>query len=264
MQYATNSRTRLTTGGAYMPKLYDEGTNRDGLIVYAGEASSDYGMVIAEAPAFERARRKQTVYNVPGRNGAVIHQEDAWEDVPRNYKVWLSNNAEQDLVDVVDAFEGWLNSVKGYQRLEDSFEPDVFRLAYYSGGDSFTNILMQYGEATLNFTCRAERFLKAAELPVSVTNGSLLYNQTRYTSKPLIHIEGSGNVTLSIGGKTITANVSDYINIDVETMNAYRLPAENKNDKISGTFPTIAPGNNTVAITGSVSLATITPRFFTI
>ena len=54
-----------------------------------------------------------------------------------------------------------------------------------------------------------------------------------------------------------------YINIDCDTMNAYRLPAENKNAYISGTFPKLAPGINTIALTGTVTKCEITPRFFT-
>lgn len=223
-------------------------------------------MVIAEAPSFERPTRKQDVYTVPGKNGAIIYQQDAWNDVSREYKVWIAEDRAQgrDLVTKIDAFEAWLNSCKGYQRLEDSFEPETYRLAYYSGGDSFTNKLTQYGEATLKFTCRPERFLKDGERPVTVVNGDKINNPTKFTSKPLIHIEGSGTVTFSIGGQTISATLTDYINIDCETMNAYRLSAENMNDKISGTFPTIAPDTNTIGITGSVSLATITTRYFTI
>ena len=247
-----------------MAKLFNEFTNRRGLIVYGGEASSDYGMVVAEAPSFERPTRKQSVYTVPGRNGAVVFQQDAWEDVVRSYQVWLADDAEKDLVDQVDAFEAWLNSQKGYQRLEDSFEPDVFRLAYYSGGIGVSNHLTQYGEATLSFTCRPERFYKSGEQPITVVNGDKINNPTRFAAKPLIHIEGSGTVTITCGGKTMSASVTDYINIDCEQMNAYRLPAENKNSQISGSFPTIEPGINTVGITGTVSLCTITPRYFTI
>ena len=247
-----------------MANLFNQFTNRRGLIVYGGEASSDYGMVVAEAPSFERPTRKQSVYTVPGRNGAVVFQQDAWEDVVRSYRVWLAENGDESLTELVDAFEAWLNSQKGYQRLEDSFEPDVFRLAYYSGGIGVSNHITQYGEATLSFTCRPERFYKSGEQPVTVVNGDKINNPTRFAAKPLIHIEGSGTVTISCGGKTMSASVTDYINIDCEQMNAYRLPAENKNSQISGSFPTIEPGLNTVGITGTVSLCTITPKYFTI
>lgn len=246
-----------------MPKLFDDATNTQGVIVYGGESSSDYGMVVAEAPAYERPKRKETIYTVPGRNGVILFQEDAWEDVPRNYKVWLAEDGNDTLVEKVDAFESWLNTQTGYTRLEDNFEPDIFRMAYYSGGDGFSNNLTQYGEATLNFTCRPERFLKSGEIPIAVTNGTVIANPTKFVSKPLIHIEASNKtIKVTINGKTITATVADYINIDCERMDAYRLAAENRNSMISGAFPTIAPGNNTVTITGTASLITITPRYF--
>lgn len=248
-----------------MPKLFDSSTNKQGVIVYGGESSGNYGMVVAEAPAYERPKRKETIYTVPGRNGVIVFQDDAWEDVTREYSVWLAEGDGASLAQKVDAFEAWLNSKKGYQRLEDNFEPDVYRLAYYSGGDGFTNNLTQYGEASLHFTCRPERFLVSGETPITVTDGSVLTNPTKYASKPLIHIEADNQtVSVTINARTITALVSDFINIDCETMDAYRLPVENKNSNISGSFPTIAPGNNTVAITGNASLVTITPRYFTI
>lgn len=239
-------------------------TNKRGLIVYGGESSANYGMVVAEAPAFERATRKQTVYKVPGRNGAVILQQNAWEDVTRTYKVWLTDNRSKGLVEYVDAIEAWLNSQTGYQRLEDSFEPDVFRLAYYSGGNGVSNMLMQAGEATLSFTCRPERFYKSGEEEVQLTSGVPIYNPTRFQSKPLLYIEGAGEVALAIGSQTITATIDDYIFIDCETMNAYREPTENKNNSITGPFPVINPGVNAISITGAVTSATAVPRYFTI
>ncbi len=247
-----------------MPNLFNFTTNRRGLLVYGGEASADFGIVIGEAPAFERPTRKQKVYAVPGRNGSIVFQQEAWNDVTRAYKVWLTDTPDKDLVDNVNAFEAWLNSKTGYNRLEDSFEPDVYRLAYYSGGDSVANSLMQYGEATIKFICRPERFYKDFENAITVANGSQLVNETRFNSKPFIYLEGSGAVSLSIEGVTITATLTDYINIDCETMNAYREPSENKNSDIGGTFPTIKPGINNIGITGTVTSATITPRYFTI
>ena len=247
-----------------MGTLFDISTNKQGLIVYGGEASSDFGMVVAEAPTFEQPQRKQTAFSIPGRNGAVLFQQDAWEDVTRAYRVYALPSALKRIDEVVGEITSWLNSKTGYQRLTDNFEPDVFRLAYYSGGNDFTNEMTQFGESTLTFTCRAERFLLSGETAKTVVNGDTIKNDTKFTAKPLIHIEGTGTVTFSIGAKTITASLTDYINIDCESMDAYRLPAENKNGDISGTFPTLAPGTNTIAITGTVTKATVTPRFFII
>lgn len=254
-----------------MPNLFDEDTNTQGVIVYGGESSSDYGMVVAEAPAYERPKRKQTIYNVPGRNGSIIFQEDAWEDVNRSYKVWLAEDGNDTLVEKVDAFEAWLNSQKGYVRLEDNFEPDVFRLAYYSGGDGFSNSLTQYGEATLNFTCRPERFLKSGETAVTVVTGDTITNPTKYISKPLIRISANGKIRIAIfkgaEGNEITATVEDNLYIDCESMNAYRQANEYQNGNISGDFPVIYPGINGVnitVVTGTLTSVSVTPRFYTI
>ena len=258
-----------------MPKLFEDATNKQGLIVSGGEASSDFGMVVAQAPSFDKPSRKMTTYTVPGRNGAVLFQQDAYNDVTRSYQVWIAEAITEDsggsivsgtLPERVAAITEWLFSKNGYTRLEDSFEPDYFRLAYYKGGDNFTDELLQVGQATLKFTCRPERFYKSAETPIVVTNGDSMYNPTKFKSKPLIHIETASEqtVTVSINGHTITAEVDDYINIDCERMNAYRQAGENKNTDISGEFPTIDPGANGIVITGTVSKVTITPRYFTV
>ena len=255
-----------------MPNVLN-GANKQGLIVFGGERSDNYGMVVSEAPSFERARRKQTVIAVPGRTGDVVFQEDAWEDVPRPYNVFIAEDLQEDsggnisgtLAERVDNFEAMLNSMTGYQRLEDNFEPDVYRRAYYSGGDGFTNELLAIGRATINFTCDARRFLKSGETPIQVSNGDAIVNPTRFKSKPLIHIEASNKtIGITINGKTITAVVADYINIDCEKMNAYRLAAENKNADISGDFPTIASGSNAITITGTPTKVTIKPNWFII
>ena len=247
-----------------MPKLFNVATNKQGLIVYGGEASSDYGIVVGDAPSFDKPIRRAEVYNVQGRNGSIVFQDGSFDDVTRSYKVWFAED-NGDLADKTYALSGWLYSKTGYQRLEDSFEPDIFRLGYFNGSGELTNEMMQYGEATLSFVCRPERFLKSGEQPLTVTNGDKLNNPTRFDAKPLLHVEGSGTVTITIAGVTITiTGLVDYINIDCDRMNAYRLETENKNSMVSGTFPKLVPGSNTIATTGTVSKLVITPRFFTI
>lgn len=246
--------------------MLNSGTNKQGLIVYGGVSSTNYGIVVSEAPSFDKSTRKRTIYNVPGRNGSVLFEEDAFEEKQRNYRVFLSDNKISNLSEVVTNFTNWIYSQKGYQKLEDSFEPDIFRLAYFVGGNDISNEMMQAGETTLSFMCRPERFLRSGDQEIEISNGDSLINPTNFSAKPLIYIEVASEetVTVSIGGKSIVANVDDYIYIDVERMNAYRLPTENMNSEVSGTFPTIDPGSNGIGITGTVTKVTIIPRYYTI
>ena len=56
-----------------MPNLYDSSTNKQGLFIFNGEASDDFGIVIAKAPNFEKAIRKSSAVDIPGRNGSVVY-----------------------------------------------------------------------------------------------------------------------------------------------------------------------------------------------
>ena len=249
-------------------------TNKQGLIVWGGVNSSNYGIVVEECPAFDKPKIRTDVFNIPGRNGSVLFQDGSFDDVTRTYKIWVDENTQYDsggqivsgtLADRVNAFTSALYSKQGYQKLTDNFEPDTFRLAYLTGGQTFTNELLMYGKSTLQFTCRPERFLKSGETGSDYVNGDTITNPTLFDSKPLIHIEASNTtVTVTLGGKTITAEVVDYINIDCDRMNAYRASSENRNDKISGNFPVIKSGANTLATTGTITKLTITPRYFDI
>lgn len=251
-----------------MPNFYPSLTSRQGLIVWGGVASTDYGMVVSQAPAYDKPTKRIEAVTVPGRNGSILFDEGAFDDTVRTYDVWIAEDVAHgdSLTDRINAISAWLFSSTGYTRLEDNFEPDIFRLAYYSGGNEFTNELLQYGESSLTFTCRPERFLKSGTTAIEVDDGDTITNPTAFASKPLIYIEATGEVEVSINGVAITADVTDYLYIDCETMNAYRLTAENKNDKIRGAFPVIAPGANGIGInvTGTLVGVEITPRYFTI
>lgn len=247
-----------------MANLYDNTTDKNGNFNFNGEDSADYGLIISEPPLFTRPTRKQTAFEVPGRNGVVLFQQNAWNDTTRIYRVWLAVDHDYEMPSKVADVEAWLNSTTGYCRLEDNFEPDFFRLAYYSGGNEFSNNFMQYGEASINFTCRPERFYKSGDVPITLVNGTPINNPTRFIAKPLIHIEGSGSVSFTINGASMTATITDYINIDCDRMNAYRQIGESMNDKLTGEFPRLAPGSNGVILSGGITNATLTPRFYEI
>ena len=58
--------------------------------------------------------------------------------------------------------------------------------------------------------------------------------------------------------------IVDYLNIDCDKMDVYRLSSENRNNLMSGTFPVLFEGENSITISGGISSVTITPRFWVI
>jgi phage-related protein len=84
-------------------------------------------------------------------------------------------------------------------------------------------------------------------------------------AKPYIKIYGNGSISLSVNSSTITiADVDGYVELDSETMNAYK-GINLLNNKMTGSaFPELVPGDNTIAFTGTVTGAEIVPRWCTI
>lgn len=240
---------------------------------FNGICSADFGIVIAKVPTLSRPQRKFDRYEVPGRNGAIIEQYDAYDDITITYKVWFANEHFKiaDAQKQARGIVAWLYSQMGYVRLEDDFEPEYFRLAYFTGPMDIETELCRYGEAEINFVCRPERYLKSGEEVLTFTKNapSYLDNPTRFASKPLIHIEAStaGQVGGTVGTGTFLLNITDYLNIDCDTQDVFRQSAENKNDKFQGVIPTLKAGTNTINIrdyTGIISKIEITPRWWTL
>lgn len=237
---------------------YNQGT-----FWFNGQSSKDYGVVIASTPSLDRPTRKYNTYTIPGRSGDIVEMLDAYNNIDKQYEIWAANDVYNTAADGFEDITAWLYTTDGYARLEDDFEPEIFRLAYFVGPMTITNELNLYGTSKITFNCRPERYLKSGEKMVEVTNE--INNPTKFTSKPLIKVTGTGKCTITIGTRTMTIDgLADYIYIDCDSMDAYRQDAENKNNMISGDFPLIDPGKQTIATTGNITKVEIMPRWYTI
>lgn len=218
--------------------------------------------LIASAPNIIRAERKMTIVQVAGSNREIVDMEDAWECYDQPYTVFLGDGS-------LDSIQEPLNNVarvlykNGWQELIDDYEPDIYRLAYYKGPFDVENRKTRVGKFNITFRCRPERYLIIGSTEVSVPSGSVLTNPTSFEAKPLIHITGSGNGTLTIAGQVITIkNMVDYLNIDCDKMDVYRQVSENRNNCMEGNFPVLKAGNNGITFTDGISSVSIIPRWW--
>lgn len=234
---------------------------------FNGETSSDHGLMLEQADIFPAPVRKRTVLTIPGRSESVIQDGGCWENVSLKYTVSLRRNLPERWINIL----AWLSTPEGYCRLENSIQPEHFRLAYYEGGID-VNQLRTFKSARVNITFKArpELFLKNGENPIVFTRDSEestaaeLLNPTKFEALPLIKVTGTGNGSLSIHGRTINiSNLVDYVYIDCEQQDVYRQTPENRNYLASGVFPKLVPGDNNITFTGFTSVE-ITPRFYTL
>lgn len=219
---------------------------------------------IASAPHIIRPTRKMNVVQVAGSSREVVEMEDAWEAYDQPYSLFVGDGTKDSIQEALNNVAVKLYKT-GYQVLLDDYEPDIFRLAYYQGPFDVENRRTRVGRFDISFRCRPERFLMNGNTPVDVVSGDKLVNPTAFNAKPLIHIVGSGNASLTISGQTMTfANILDYLNIDCDKMDVYRLSSENRNSLMSGEFPVLYEGENVVTFTEGITAVTIIPRYWII
>lgn len=240
----------------------------NGEITWAGIALSsiasgwvDGDVLIQHAPETNRPQRKLDRYEVPGRNGDIVVPQNAFENVTRNYDLAVyGGDYDQMTADLM----AWLYVPEGYQRLEDTFDSTVYRKAYVGDETDIENLMATDGLCTVSFSCDPRRFLKSGETTVTISGTDTVTNPTAFTAKPQITIYGSGSATIEAGGRELTiASIYDGMMLDCDRQTAFYNDV-NLNNLISGQFPEIPAGSQTITITGGITLVEIVPNWWTI
>ena len=227
--------------------------------VYNNENSSEYGVFISGEATFATPKRKTSKVTVAGRNGDLIMEDDEFENISIKYPAFIRENLGEKL----DNFASMLASVSGYVRLEDTYHPEYYRMAHYEEGfNPKTTPYNRGGKFDIYFDCMPQKFLKEGEKKITLESNGILKNPTRFKSKPLLRIYGTG--TLIIQGQRIVINSADgYTDIDCEIMEAYKGNT-NCNAKVS--LPDniyLFADNNQITLSG-VTRVEVTPKWWTI
>lgn len=107
-------------------------------------------------PDIHKAQRKFRQFNIPGRNGDIFFQSDAYENVIQSYEIYAGGEYGSQ--------EPWTQLARmlyldGYQELRDTYDPTHFRKAVFNGPIDIENSWNTHGRATIEFNCRPERYL---------------------------------------------------------------------------------------------------------
>lgn len=230
--------------------------------IYNGKRSyDDMCLIITETPPFVIAERDVTYTAIPGRSGDLIEDNGRYNNITIPYTVAVLTNPF-DLPLLVKKIAAWLGTAGGYFILSDTYDPNYFRYARYSGNLNIADLLLKIGTAKLNFNCKPFKYSFDGQHTVTLGSSGTLYNPEDFPSVPYMKLTGSGDIMLSIGSSYFAfSNVDGYIEVDGEIMAAYK-GAELQNDKISfSAFPVLEPGMNKISASGNVSKIEIIPRW---
>lgn len=265
-----------------------------GVIIFNGRSSKDRRIEVWAPPNYQVPQRDYETIHIPGRDGDLLIDKKSYKNVSRTYTVSFSQEGKKNFTALANALAEWLNSSSGYARLEDSYEPEYYRLACYQKAVEITNAYHIAGSATIEFTCKPQRFLKTgdkiirfirSEQSIEDSDNRLildssgnniegfveiqrfLNNPTSHISLPIIKIYGNGIGEVQIGNNVISLlSLSNYLIIDSDLMEVYK-DGENCNSKVkfsSNSFPKLYPGINDISFSGGVTYVEVIPKWWTI
>lgn len=241
--------------------------HNNGRIQFGSVDSQNFNVWVTDIRVADSPKRDVSFLSIPGRNGDLIVDNNRWSNVDITYSFAIPTA----FADRFDDFKMALLSANRYQRLEDSFYPDVFRMAIVK--DPIQPKVMRNnrtGIFDVTFTSKPQRFLKSGEFTVPLKADGVIFNPTLFPALPLIHVHGAGDGALRIGDIEVQINaMADDIYLDCELMDAYHLTdagaLESRNGIIyAPEFPVLLPGENIVDRSGGVTVIEIIPRWWTL
>lgn len=162
-----------------------------GNLIFNGISTEDLGLVIQAPPTYTFPAKDLSTSHVPGRNGDLILDNYCYNNVDRTYSLASVFRPGTNFIANSEKIIRWLTAPSGYCRLEDSYDPLVYRMASFSASGSLSNYYDQATSISVTFNCKPQRFLKIGEEKLEYSGSEItIKNPTTETALPLITVSG--------------------------------------------------------------------------
>ena len=225
---------------------------------FNGVSSDNYKVTVEKCPSYPVAQRVVEHIQVPGRNGDLIRDTGAYGNVEQTYSIWFDGRNDS-MQEAARAIALWLNGSKGYCRLEDTYDQDVYRMAVMSNMTEYRNFRNRLGRADVTFSCKPQRFLKSGDT-MTVVTGNTLAN-SYMDCFPIYAVTGNGDVTVNGSTFTVANNAGNTVYVDSETQDCWSGSLTRKDTQILSSIGLDSFFNPTKSVWISFSLAGLTDLF---
>ena len=169
-----------------------------GKLIFGGVDSSDYGIYITGDAVYNAPEREVEFIDIPGHHGSLAMDQGRYNNITVTYPAGTFGKNQEDFREALSAFRNAILSQKGYQRLEDTYHPEEYRMGVYAAGLEVSPASRgKAGQFDLSFVCKPQRFLSIGDYPIPVDSGDVLQNPTVFEASPLLEIEGYGEINFN-------------------------------------------------------------------
>ncbi len=223
-------------------------------IIFNGKCSDEIdGLIISELPTISRPKIRTENIVIDGRDGDIV-EELGYSSYTKELLIGLNTKADIDEV---------MNFFTGKGKVIFSNEPDKVYDVIADDKVDYKR-LVKFKKATVKFHVQPYKYLvDEAPFVFNITNQTevKVSNVGYVPSKPVITLYGEGDVQLLINGISVfSVNIDDeYVVIDSLEQEAYKGLIL-KNRQMTGQFPTLKSGVNTISWVGNVTKIKVEPK----
>lgn len=203
------------------------------------------GIVIEKVPIVPKANHSYNTYEIPGRNGFLTIDNKTYESIPFTLECHFKEGSN---INEIRAF------LDGYGTLQ--LDNQKVYTGYISNQIDFEKIV-RFQKFIIQFMLQpVARALTATT--ITATSSTTFSSDTFTNSNPTITLQGTGDVTIELNDKAFTLydiSSGEYI-LDCDAK-VITKGGVNQSGNMSGEFPSVKPGSNTLNITGSVTSLSI-------
>lgn len=231
-------------------------------LIFDGINAAEKGIVIYGGTVDEIAERDVETVDVPGRNGVLHLDNGRWGEREQRYLAFINGDNYAARLSFARLAFGRVG--KGYKRLEDTYNADVYSMASFIDAMAPESMAFRTaGLVELAFSCRPERFLRTGEQSITAAPSVVLANPSGMPARPLLTVYGTGAGVLNVGNTLVYIDsITDYITIDCDTQDAYRGTVNCNGDIRLGSFPVLGDGLTGVSVSGDLTSVSIIPRWW--
>ena len=210
--------------------------------------------VVTDFGEAEAAKPHAESVDVYGLNGSYRVLDGSYESYERTISFYVPKLV--DISTIVDKFQPKENVIEFSYQLGSYFYADFSGATYNRNG-------MHAWKIDVKLIMQPFRYQKIVE-PVVLTASGTINNLGTIYSEPIIEIEGDGDVSLTIGRKTMYLAIKTKATIDCRQgkQNIYNATGAVQNTlRKRGGFLEIPTGKVGVSFTGTVRKITIRPNW---
>ena len=233
------------------------GAGTEGSASVVGSANVLDGVYVSKMPSHKKASMRFTEYYVKGRDGA-LHVDEGFANFDLKVSlVLMKGNANKR--QLVNAWADGTGKLITSDDLTKAYKATVKEEVIWTRVSANGGF---YDTAEITFNCDPCMYEAQYTSNVFTSNGNIVFYGTA-DAYPLIKVEGSGDTTFSVAGKSITINsMTSGVPVYIDCENGY-VYTESGATTMTGDFPVLKVGAVSYPVTlgTGASKITITPHW---